>query len=140
MDPRYTPMRSSAFPNAFQCYKPRHHRIYGAICVSPDNTILLVKGRRSGKWSFPKGHLESDESSLDCALRELYEETGLQLNEKPVGSYKLSVGQYFIFEMNESELAVRDHNEIEEAAWIPFDRLTKMNCNVDVNNFLMRLK
>jgi len=98
-----------------------------------------VKGRRSGKWSFPKGHLESEESSLECALRELYEETGIQLNEKPSRSYKLSVGQYFIFEMEETELSVRDHNEIEEAAWIPFDRLPQMNCNVDVNNFLIRL-
>lgn len=133
-------MRKSVFPNAFQCYKPRHHRIYGAICVSPENTILLVKGRRSGKWSFPKGHLETQETSLECALRELYEETGLQMNEKPIGSYKLSVGQYFFFEMKEEATTVVDTNEIEEAAWIPVDRLSDMDCNVDVNNFLMRLK
>jgi bis(5'-nucleosidyl)-tetraphosphatase len=132
-------MRQSVFPTAFQCYKPRHHRIYGSICVSPENTILLVKGRRSGKWSFPKGHLESEETSLDCAIRELYEETGMAINTTPVGSYKLSVGQYYLFETNETELAVRDHDEIEEAAWIPFHKLSSMNCNVDVNNFLMRL-
>ena len=133
-------MRPSVFPNAFQCYKPRHHRIYGAICVSPENTLLLVKGRRSGKWSFPKGHIESGETTLDCALRELYEETGLKLDQTAIGCHKLSVGQYYIFETNEAPLEIQDNNEIEEALWIPFDRLASMNCNVDVNNFLMRLK
>ena len=133
-------MRPSAFPNAFQCYKPRHHRIYGAICVSSENTLLLVKGRRSGKWSFPKGHIESGETSLDCALRELYEETGVKLEQNSIGCHKLSVGQYYIFETEETPLAVRDQDEIEEALWIPVDRLSSMNCNVDVNNFLMRLK
>lgn len=133
-------MRQQAFPTAFQCYRPRHHRIYGAICVSPENTVLLVKGRRSGKWSFPKGHIEAEETTLECALRELYEETGLKPDQKPIGSYKLSVGQYFIFEFKEIETAVRDHNEIEEAEWVHFDKLSRMNCNVDVNNFLSRLR
>ena len=133
-------MRTSAFPDAFQCYKPRHHRIYGAICVSPANTVLMVKGRRSGKWSFPKGHLESGETTLECARRELYEETGLQPDQKPIGSYKLSVGHYFIFELDIVQPTIIDKDEIEEADWIPFDRLSQMNCNVDVNHFLSRLK
>ena len=100
----------------------------------------MVKGRRSGKWSFPKGHLESGESSLECARRELYEETGLHLGQQPIGSYKLSVGHYFIFELDVVEPTIVDNDEIEEASWIPFDKLTHMNCNVDVNHFLSRMR
>lgn len=39
---------------------------------------LLVK-HLAGHWSFPKGHAEKGESDEQTALREIYEETGLQV-------------------------------------------------------------
>ncbi|MEM4204088.1 MAG: NUDIX domain-containing protein [Candidatus Methanomethylicaceae archaeon] len=38
--------------------------------------ILLIQ-QRSGIWGFPKGSANPDEDGLQCALRELYEETGI---------------------------------------------------------------
>lgn len=38
---------------------------------------LLLQARWGRHWSFPKGHLEKDESLLSGALREVEEETGL---------------------------------------------------------------
>jgi 8-oxo-dGTP pyrophosphatase MutT (NUDIX family) len=40
------------------------------------NRLLLVQSR-GNKWGFPKGSLELNESVLDCALREVQEETSL---------------------------------------------------------------
>ena len=43
---------------------------------------LLCHVTRSGdRWDFPKGKAEIDESDLQAAIRELREETGLELNQ-----------------------------------------------------------
>jgi mRNA-decapping enzyme subunit 2 len=44
--------------------------------------IVLVKGYKKGaSWSFPRGKINLQESDLDCAIREAWEETGFDLNE-----------------------------------------------------------
>jgi 8-oxo-dGTP pyrophosphatase MutT (NUDIX family) len=131
----------SRFPQAFQCYKPRHHKIYGTVCMTADNRILLVKGRQSGKWSFPKGKMEGSETSLDCALRELQEEAGLDLQGfTPLGCHKLYVGRYFFFDLErELPTSINDAREVEEVEWVPLNALAERDCNVDVNAFLDRL-
>ena len=73
-------MRINNFPPAFKSYKPFSQLVYGCICISQTNKILLVKVRKGHIWSFPKGHRELiDRSSLACALRELKEEAGISL-------------------------------------------------------------
>ena len=43
---------------------------------------VLVKGWKSGaKWSFPRGKINKDEKDLDCAIREVYEETGYDIKD-----------------------------------------------------------
>mgnify|MGYP003296647893 FL=1 len=41
--------------------------------------ILLIKHINSGHWSFPKGHVEEGETEEETALREIKEETGLDV-------------------------------------------------------------
>ena len=39
-----------------------------------------MKGWKKGaNWSFPRGKINKDEPDLDCAIREVYEETGLDV-------------------------------------------------------------
>ncbi|KAI9816769.1 MAG: mRNA-decapping enzyme subunit 2 [Pycnora praestabilis] len=41
---------------------------------------VLVKGWKKGaNWSFPRGKINKDERDLDCAVREVYEETGFDI-------------------------------------------------------------
>jgi 8-oxo-dGTP diphosphatase len=124
-----------SFPAAFSSYVPRHRKVYGCICVSPNKKILLVKGK-GGKWSLPKGHMEYKESDIQCALRELYEETGI----KPVVSFssykKLAAGGYFIFHFTEEPAPQpRDLNEIQDAQWFELHEIYALSCNLDLNYF-----
>jgi len=129
------------FPKAFQCYRPHTEKVYGTICMTPQNTLLVVRGRKSGKWSFPKGHKHSGESYLDCAVRETLEETGVNLSEKiPVSFQRLSVGEYCFFEVEENDLSPADTEEIVDARWMSLNEIRTSPCNVDVNNFLIRMR
>jgi 8-oxo-dGTP diphosphatase len=40
--------------------------------------VVVVYRPRYGDWTFPKGKAEPGESDEDCALREVFEETGLR--------------------------------------------------------------
>jgi 8-oxo-dGTP diphosphatase len=53
----------------------------GAI-IHADGDILLVKRKyppAAGDWCFPAGFQENDESPVDCCIREVREETGLDI-------------------------------------------------------------
>ena len=45
------------------------------------DAAVLVKGWKKGaNWSFPRGKINKDEDDLICAIREVYEETGYDLD------------------------------------------------------------
>jgi len=55
--------------------------VCGAIIL--DNTyswVLLVRHGRYGSWTFPRGKIEEGESMVVCAVREVAEETGLDIS------------------------------------------------------------
>ncbi|MCL2106847.1 MAG: NUDIX domain-containing protein [Oscillospiraceae bacterium] len=49
---------------------------------NPETKELLIQNRKRKYpgWSFPGGHVERGESIYDCAVREVKEETGLDVN------------------------------------------------------------
>ena len=130
------------FPTAFSQYRPRSQKVYGIICVSTENRILLVRGRTSGIWSLPKGHLKGNELPHECALRELYEETGICLDRSDYRvAKKLYAGEYFIYSVgDETTPTVRDTREISEAGWFSLQELKRFHCNVDIVNMVSRLQ
>ncbi|KAL6709081.1 mRNA-decapping enzyme subunit 2 [Coniothyrium glycines] len=64
----------------FLAYKTRVP-VRGAIMLNEEMThAVLVKGWKKGaKWSFPRGKINKEEADLDCAIREVWEETGYDL-------------------------------------------------------------
>lgn len=53
----------------------------GAIVFDSGRLLLVQRGRQPamGLWSIPGGHVESDESPAQAAVRETFEETGLRV-------------------------------------------------------------
>lgn len=52
--------------------------------------VLLVTGRRSGRWTIPKGWPMPGKTLAEAAEREAYEEAGVKgtIDPKPIGSFR----------------------------------------------------
>jgi 8-oxo-dGTP pyrophosphatase MutT (NUDIX family) len=57
---------------------------------------FLILYHRGAYWNFPKGHIEAEEQSLEAALRETREETGLKQSDlKIIPGFKAYEKFYF---------------------------------------------
>ncbi|KAL1880489.1 hypothetical protein VTK73DRAFT_5876 [Phialemonium thermophilum] len=57
--------------------------VRGAILLNEamDSTVLVKGWKKGANWSFPRGKINKDEDDLDCAIREVYEETGFDIRK-----------------------------------------------------------
>ncbi len=109
----------------------RHQTKFG------DDHYALVQGHRHKKWSFPKGHLQDNETPYMCALREITEETGITFLPFPITSLQIGFGYYYIFEVEEEyPLRPRDKDEIMATKWVTLQEMQEMDTNTDVSAFL----
>ena len=84
---RHCPLLSDfpaeAHDEAFQSFLAYKTRVpvRGAIMLNDNmDEVVLVKGwKKNANWSFPRGKINKEEADLDCAIREVYEETGYDL-------------------------------------------------------------
>lgn len=91
--------------------------------------VLVVHRPHRRDWSLPKGKLHRGESAVECALREVREETGLRCvlgDELPAVRYIDRKGndklvRYWAMEELEGEF--RPNHEVDEVRWVALDRL-----------------
>lgn len=109
----------------------------GGLVVDEAERHAAIIGRldRRGRllWSLPKGHIESDETPEQTAVREIAEETGI------IGRVVASIGvidywfvagnrrvhktvHHFLLEAVDGELS-DDDVEVTEVAWVPLGEL-----------------
>ncbi len=112
------------------------NQVYGTIFLTSSGSTLLVKGRHSGKWSFPKGHPNEGETGFEAAARETMEETGLRLSPFFDRMIHLATGTYYLVKTPELDVYATDQNEIIDIRWISLSKMKGFPVNLDVNTFL----
>ncbi|MCL1822747.1 MAG: NUDIX domain-containing protein [Oscillospiraceae bacterium] len=92
--------------------------------------ILLIRHEKSGYWSFPKGHIEDGETEEQTALREIKEETGLDVfidsgfRETVIYSPRRDASKtvvYFIAKSKNGDVLPRE-GEISDTKWVEIDK------------------
>ena len=109
------------------------------LCMLRDGDLVLVQERDSADWpgiTFPGGHVESGESIRDSVIREVWEETGLTVEdpvlcgvkewENPDGS------RYIVFLFRADRFSGTLHDSEEgRVYWIRRDELERQRLSLD---------
>ena len=126
--PNFTPPQpiSSAPANA----KPETS--CGAVIVN--NGKVLIVHQQNGLSGFPKGHIEPGETELEAALREVKEETDLDiiLDERTRFAFSYYIPRLNVLKTvvlflaslkDPSETPTEQPDEIAKLEWLPFDQV-----------------
>lgn len=118
--------------------------------------VLLIhqfsKIGNNSYWVFPKGHAEGEETPLESATRELFEETGLRA-EKILQAPTFSLGYTFMFENERISKTVDfyvgiisnfettlDAQEVKEAGWYSLDEALERLDYADTKNMFKEVQ
>lgn len=107
--------------------------------------VLLVKNHNGKCWTFPKGHVEQNETEQQTAVREIKEETGLDVviepgfrrtsTYRPFGKTKKQV-VFFLAKADESAVIVQK-SEIDYYLWATLDEAMHI-CKYDNDTKILR--
>jgi ADP-ribose pyrophosphatase YjhB (NUDIX family) len=127
-------------------------RSAGGIVVRNCTRKIIIVNNKRNTWTFPKGHIERNESALMAAKREIFEETGLKelqligdlgnyerikrMHNQDIDFSKMKKIQLFLFKTNQQELNPIDP-DIQKAVWINKDEVVNvLTYNQDKTFFL----
>lgn len=98
--------------------------------------LLIRRGNEpfKGQWAFPGGFMNMEETTEQCAVREIEEETGLKVTEiKQIGAYSKvdrdprgrTVTVAYLVVIDKAE-AVKGGDDAAKAQWFPISGLPKL--------------
>jgi 8-oxo-dGTP pyrophosphatase MutT (NUDIX family)/phosphohistidine phosphatase SixA len=110
--------------------EPRDVRAAGAVVTRKGGEVLLVHRPKYDDWSFPKGKLDPGEHTVTAAVREVAEETGLDVRLGPALSpqrYRMSNGRWKSVDYwtarvvgSDDVSGYRPNAEIDDVEWVPW--------------------
>jgi 8-oxo-dGTP diphosphatase len=113
------------------------------LCLIQDGNRILLQNRIKKDWqgyTLPGGHVEPGESFVDAVIREMKEETGLDiLKPRLVGikQFPIEDGRYIVLlfktESFSGQVVSSDEGEME---WVECDRLSAINTVDDLDDLL----
>lgn len=113
------------------------------LCLVEDGNKILLQNRIKKDWqgyTLPGGYVERNESFVDAIIREMKEETGLDIkNPKLVGikQFPIKCGRYVVLLFKTKEysgtLVSSDEGNME---WVEYDKLKDINTVDDFEDLL----
>ena len=114
--------------------KFKREKSCGAVVYNPKKHSFLIIKMLNGNWGFPKGHTEDQETDIQTAIREVMEETGI--NIEILDGFKKSIKYIpfpdvlkeviFFIGITEEEKVTIDKDEIEDYMWCSYEEALKM--------------
>ena len=106
----------------------------GAIVFNENTEKILLVKMHNGNWGFPKGHIENNETKEETAIREVHEETNVNIkiipdfereikyipNEKTIKKVTIFAG------ITQDEEVTIDTFEIEDFQWCTYEEALKL--------------
>ena len=121
-------------------YIPEDELIYSVISSRYEGKWIFVRHKQRETFEMAAGHIEADETPLDCAARELFEETGaICFKLECICTYSVETenrkayGRLFFAEVSEIG-PVKDHSEIAEVIFL--EVLPEMLTYPDIQPYL----
>lgn len=125
----------------------KYEKSCGAIIINNKQEILLLK-HNAGHWAFPKGHVEENETEEETALREVREETNLDIKldtkfreitkYSPADGIEKEVVYFIGYDAKGNEKPQLE--EVSEITWKKIDEAIEMVTFENDKNILKKLK
>lgn len=119
----------------------------GCILINSENKVAIVYRKYRDDFSFPKGHLEKDESILDAAIRETEEEIKRKvklISEEEICKEEYSsfegeivVHYYLGFDDGESD---NDSEDVHDLIWCDIDKVVDMLTHESTKKMFLDVK
>ena len=107
----------------------------GAIVIRDGKLLMVQRGNDPGRglWSLPGGRVEHGEYLRDALVREVKEETGLDITPQALVGILEVVGDphYVILDFAAEPQDGAEpvaHGDVEDARWVPLDDIDSLEC------------
>ncbi|KAI4291079.1 mRNA-decapping enzyme subunit 2 [Pancytospora philotis] len=126
----------------FKSYK-QSIKVYGTMMFNRELThcLLVQQQGSSTAITFPKGKKSKDETGIECAVRETWEEVGVDVSGKIVDMSVTvfdKITLYFVFNMDiNTVFKTHTRNEISKIFWFDLRRLADVKNKKNYKLFLV---
>jgi ADP-ribose pyrophosphatase YjhB (NUDIX family) len=101
----------------------------GGFVIDPSTSKILLVQSRGQMWGPPKGTMQDNETVEECAIREVYEETGISLHTSQflTSTVVKNKAIYYNVELQEAEINPQNHIKDNDANGIGWFSINCLN-------------